>query len=62
MTIAGLVVMLIATFAKSAEVNIDIEALNVTMATLVQIASVMAIYWGRFRQGDMNLFGFKANK
>lgn len=62
LTLSGLVVMLLATFAKSSGVNIEMEALNVTVATIVQFGSVVAIYYGRYRQGDVSLLGFKKNK
>jgi len=39
--------------------NIPQDNLVVTGRTIVTVVSVLLIYWGRYRQGDINFFGFK---
>jgi len=57
LTIIGLVVAVLATFAKSSGVMVTNEALQTTVLTVVQLMSAVGIYYGRYRVGGITLFG-----
>ena len=57
LTIIGLAVMIIGFILAKVGIPIAEGNLEITITTLVKIAGGIVIYIGRYRQGDINIFG-----
>lgn len=60
-TYIGLIVMALGAIAKflGVEMNISEQDVVVTTATISQIIGFLIAAWGRFRHGDVNIFGLR---
>ena len=61
-TITGLVVGVIAWISRDAGVPIAEGNIESFVQTALALISVATVYYGRFRQGDINIFGAKKDK
>lgn len=59
LTITSLVVLVLGLVAKGAGVPIVDGNLKQFVTTGAQLLGIAGVYWGRFRQGDVDLFGRK---
>lgn len=58
-TIAGLIVMVLAKLCAMLGVSVSIDALHMTANTLVEIIGGVVIWYGRHRIGDINAVGIR---
>ena len=56
-TISGWIIVALTWLLPHLGVNIDANALSMTVATIAQIVGGVLIYWGRYRQGDITWYG-----
>ena len=56
-TIIGLVVSVLSTLAKGAGVDIGSDALTDFLLTGGQLVGVAGVWFGRFRKGDLKIWG-----
>ena len=57
LTIASLFAFLIGRLLQSTGIVATDESISNFVAVAIQIIGAIGIYWGRFRRGDLNLFG-----
>lgn len=57
LTIAGLLVMVITKLLQSSGIEVATESIQNFVVVLLQVVGAIAIYWGRFRQGDITWYG-----
>lgn len=58
---SGIVLALTYVF-KLAGVDVSNDALTSFVVTGIQVVSVVGILWGRYRHGDINVFGKKVSR
>ena len=59
LTITGLVVLILGFVFSKMGIPLAEGSLETTITTLVQIAGGVIVWWGRYRQGDISVFGGK---
>ncbi len=59
LTYVGLAIIVISYITDSVGVPIMEGDIETTITTIMKIFGALVTFWGRFRQGDINLFGFK---
>lgn len=59
-TISGLIGMILSLGLKGAGVEIVSEDISTFIYVAAQVLSAIVIYFGRFRQGDINILGGKS--
>lgn len=58
-TFVGILVMLLTKVLEAAGVEIGTEELTMTITTLVTLGGGLLALYGRWRKGDVNVFGMK---
>ncbi len=59
LTYKGLIISVIGMILAHAGVNIADTDLTTTVSVIIEAIGASTIYWGRFRHGDINIFGNK---
>lgn len=59
LTFVGILVMLLTKLLEVAGVEIGTDELTMTITTLVTIGGGLLALYGRWRKGDVNVFGMK---
>ena len=62
LTLIGLAVVIFGFIFSKMGIPIAEGSLETTLTTLVQIVGGVIVWYGRFRQGDINFFGGKARE
>ena len=62
LTITGLAVLILGFVLNKIGVPIAEGNLETTIATLIEVIGGIVVFWGRYRQGDINIFGGKARE
>jgi len=59
LTITGLVAMLIGFAFQNAGFDVEATKIDDFLMVFSQLIGMVGVYWGRYRQGDITLFGTK---
>lgn len=58
-TFIGVIVLVLSQVLQRLNIVVASDALTITIETLVFIVGALLALWGRWRKGDINLFGVK---
>jgi hypothetical protein len=59
LTYTGIVVMVLAWVAQRMKLTVSHDQLQATVETIILFAGALIALYGRWRKGDLNIFGFK---
>ena len=59
LTVGGLAILALIFLGESVGIEIGSEEINTTLTTLGKACGIAVAWYGRFRQGDINIFGRK---
>lgn len=58
-TFAGVIAMILSQVLQRLNITVAPDALTITVSTVLFIGGALLTIWGRWRKGDVNIFGFK---
>jgi hypothetical protein len=59
LTWSSAIVFFLLSLLKGAGLEADEGSVTAFVAMAIQVVSAIGIFWGRYRQGDISLFGLK---
>lgn len=58
-TFVGIIIIVLSQILQRLNITVATEALSTTIETLLLLGGALLALWGRWRKGDVNIFGFK---